>query len=113
MQQLYQDAMCICQHFGNPDCFLTFTCNSHWNEIKEALKFIPKQKVEDHPDLPVRVFKMKLTALLRFIKQRKHFGKQEAIVYIVEFQKKGLPHVHILLWVDQPNKPSTSEDVDK
>ncbi|GLT28317.1 hypothetical protein SLA2020_032590 [Shorea laevis] len=36
---------------------------------------------------------MKLTALLRFIKQRKHFGKQEAIVYTVEFQKRGLPHV--------------------
>ncbi|GLT30342.1 hypothetical protein SLA2020_051460 [Shorea laevis] len=56
---------------------------------------------------------MKLTALLKFIKQRKHFGKQEAIVYTVEFQKRGLPHVHILLWVDQPNKPRTSEDVDK
>ncbi|CAN0874982.1 ATP-dependent DNA helicase PIF1 [Linum grandiflorum] len=28
MQQLYQDAIAVCNHFKNPDLFITFTCNA-------------------------------------------------------------------------------------
>ena len=29
----YHDAMAICQQYGNPDLFITFTCNTKWPEI--------------------------------------------------------------------------------
>jgi hypothetical protein len=37
MYQLYQNAMTIVSHFGNPDLFVTFTYNSKWPEITREL----------------------------------------------------------------------------
>jgi len=34
-------------------------------------------------------------------------------VYVVEFQKRGLPHAHILLTVASEDKPMCPEDVDR
>ena len=34
-------------------------------------------------------------------------------VYVVEFQKRGLPHAHILLTVASEDKPICPEDVDR
>lgn len=34
-------------------------------------------------------------------------------MYTVEFQKRGLPHAHILLWLDGKHKLITSRDIDK
>ncbi|WVZ68238.1 hypothetical protein U9M48_017199 [Paspalum notatum var. saurae] len=33
----YQDAMAICRVYGPPDLFVTFTCNTKWREIVDAL----------------------------------------------------------------------------
>lgn len=33
----YQNDMAICRHLGNPDLFITFTCNAKWPEIVEEL----------------------------------------------------------------------------
>lgn len=78
MQQNYQDAMAICRTFGNPDLFITFTCNANWKEFYEALKLIPRQAIQDRPDLIARVFKMKLDALMKYIKEDQYFGKLDA-----------------------------------
>ncbi|XP_063950001.1 uncharacterized protein LOC108221463 [Daucus carota subsp. sativus] len=34
-------------------------------------------------------------------------------MYVVEFQKRGLPHVHMLIWLDGPSKKFLKENVDK
>lgn len=34
-------------------------------------------------------------------------------MYVVEFQKRGLPHVHMLIWLDAASKKSLKENVDK
>lgn len=36
-----------------------------------------------------------------------------AVVYTIEFQKRGLPHAHILLWLEGDFKNPTSSDIDK
>ncbi|CAN1242011.1 ATP-dependent DNA helicase PIF1 [Linum perenne] len=36
MQQLYLDAMAVCHFHGNPDLFITFTCNAQWPELIQA-----------------------------------------------------------------------------
>lgn len=37
-QEKYKDAMAICQHFGYPQYFITFTCNPKWREVTIFLK---------------------------------------------------------------------------
>ena len=34
-------------------------------------------------------------------------------MYVVEFQKRGLPHVHMLIWLDAASKINLKSDVDK
>lgn len=90
MHQLYQDAMSIVRKFGKPDLFITFTCNPNWPEIKSAL--FNGQSPADRPDLTARVFHQKLKELLNDIVEKEVFGKPLAYVYVIEFQKRGLPH---------------------
>ena len=34
-------------------------------------------------------------------------------MHTVEFQKRGLPHAHIIIWLAPQDKPTTTEKVDK
>jgi hypothetical protein len=55
------------------------------------------QKPQDRPDFVAGVFKQKLDALIQDIKTYHIFGVPVANVYVNEFQKRGLPHAHILI----------------
>ncbi|XP_025405609.1 uncharacterized protein LOC112679890 [Sipha flava] len=111
MQLNYQDAMAIVRKFGKPDLFITFTCNPRWPEIVENLP--PRVVSSDRPELVSRVFNLKLQDLMRDITEHHIFGRVEAFVYVVEFQKRGLPHAHILLILQEMYKPKVAEDVDQ
>ncbi|XP_010480868.1 PREDICTED: uncharacterized protein LOC104759661 [Camelina sativa] len=99
MVQSYYDAMAICKHYGFPDLFITFTCNPKWPEIT---RYVQKRGLtaEDRPDIVARIFKIKLESLLKDLTEKRLLGKTKAAMYTIEFQKRGLPHVHILLWMD-------------
>ncbi|XP_019167570.1 PREDICTED: uncharacterized protein LOC109163271 [Ipomoea nil] len=64
-------------------------------------RFLEKRnlKAQDRPDIVCRVFKMKLDCLIKEIKYGKLFGPVRAVIYTIEFQKRGLPHAHILLFL--------------
>jgi hypothetical protein len=109
MGQLYQDAMARVRKFGKPDLFVTFTCNPKWKEITDAL--LPGQTAKDRPELVTRVFNLKLDALLKDIKDGV-LGNVIAKIWVIEFQKRGLPHAHILLILDEVSKLHTAEDYD-
>ncbi|KAK4594131.1 hypothetical protein RGQ29_017994 [Quercus rubra] len=70
-------------------------------------------KVEDRPDVVARVFKIKLDELLNDLKHGQHFGKVIAVVYTVEYQKRGLPHAHILLFLHHDDKHPTAAEIDR
>jgi len=110
MYQLYQDAMTIVNHFGKPDLFITFTCNPKWPEIIREL--LPNQNVADRPDLTARVFHVKLRELLKDLCDRHWLGRVIAYIYVIEFQKRGLPHAHILLVLAPEDKLQTTDDYD-
>ncbi len=107
MQQTYQDAMAIVRAFGKPDYFITFTCNPKWPEIKK-----PFENAINRPELVVRVFKQKLNKFLKDLDVGTFLGPCVAKVHTIEFQKRGLPHAHILLIVAVDSKPRTCEDYD-
>ncbi len=107
MGQLYQDAMARVHKFGKPDLFVKFTYNCKWKEITDAL--LPKQIAKDRLELVTRIFNLKLDALLKDIKDSV-LGNVIAKIWVIKFQKRGLPHAHILLILDEMSKLRTVED---
>ena len=111
MQQLYQDSMALVRHFGKPSLFITFTANPKWAEIQDEL--LPGQTAIDRPDLVARVFNLKLRDLLDQIKHKHVFGPWRGWVWTVEYQKRGLPHVHSLLFLKTDGQFLTPEYIDR
>ncbi len=109
MGQLYQDAMARVHKFGKPDLFVTFTCNPKWKEITDVL--LSRQTTKDRFKLVTHVFNLKLDALLRDIKDSV-LGNVIAKIWVIEFQKRGLPHGHILLILDETSKLRITKDYD-
>ncbi|EAU91301.2 hypothetical protein CC1G_13042 [Coprinopsis cinerea okayama7 len=110
MTQCYQDSMVIVGHYKKVDIFLTMTTNPHWPEILRELE--PGQTAYDRPDLVARVFEMKRKVLVDFIVKTGIFGKVDAYVYTIEFQKRGLPHMHLLIFLKASHKLATPSVVD-
>lgn len=109
-QQLYQDSMSIVSAFGKPDIFVTFTCNPGWREIQEQL--LPGQNFHDRPEIVARVFRIKLDELRQDLFKKDILGKCVAHVGVVEFQKRGLPHAHLLLTLASGSKLRTAHAID-
>ena len=108
--QLYQDAMAMVRKHGRPELFITFTCNPKWREIVDNLR--PGDLPHERNDLMARVFKMKLKELLHDLTKQNVLGKTVGHTYVIEFQKRGLPHAHILLILQRADKFLTSDDYD-
>ncbi|KAL3631141.1 hypothetical protein CASFOL_024125 [Castilleja foliolosa] len=51
MYKHYQDALAICRVHGNPQYFITFTCNVRWPEISRHLLKIGVAQSQNRPDI--------------------------------------------------------------
>ncbi|CAI6353884.1 unnamed protein product [Macrosiphum euphorbiae] len=94
MHEKTMDAMTYVRNFGTPNLFITFTCNPNWMEIKRELKH--GQTTQDRHDIIARVFHQKIKVLMNLIVKHRIFGETQCYMYTVEWQKSGLPHVHLL-----------------
>ena len=94
MAQRYHDAMACVRKRGKLSYFLTMTANPNWSEITSALH---GTNVTNRPDIVARVFRAKLNALRVELYRDSIFGCAVAHLDVVEFQKRGLPHAHILV----------------
>ena len=89
---------------------MTFTCNPNWTEITDELRH--GEKVQNRPDLVARIFKLKKDHVIKDINSGKVFGKVPAFLWVIEFKKRGLPHVHILIILAEDDRINSSEDID-
>ena len=105
--------ICISNNLGHSDVFLTMTCNPNWPEILDAI--FDGQKPQDRSDICNGVFKMKQKMLLQYLKSENPFRRMIANVSVIEFQKRGLPQAHVILFLDQKAKHNlqNSEYVEK
>ncbi|KAG0610723.1 hypothetical protein M758_7G086700 [Ceratodon purpureus] len=111
MFELFQDSMAITRFFQHPDVFGTMTANPNWREIQEAL--LPGQTAADRPDIVARVFELKRNALMANIRKMHFSGKSVAEVFVIEFQKRTLPHMHFLIFLANEDKIREPCQVDR
>jgi len=109
MQGICQDGLAVHRWSKGTDQFITMTANPHWPEIEAAL--LPGQRPEDRPDLICRVFHAKREELKKDV-QGGCFGRCIGLIFSNEFQKRALPHTHMLNSVDPADKLRTPEAVD-
>ena len=109
MHEYAKDAISYVRHYGTADLFITFTCNPQWIEIKQAL--FPGQSPIDRHDITTRVFRQKLKSLMDLIVKHCVFGETRCWMYSVQWQKRGLPHAHILIWLVEKIKPNEVDEV--
>ena len=111
MKKHYYDAMAMVREFGTPDYFVTFTLDPNCDDIKNNLH--PKERYIDRPDLTARVFWAKLHEFMDDLNKNHILGVVKAYCSVIEFQKRGLPHTHILLWMNEEDKLKSSEQLDQ
>lgn len=109
MHEYAQDALTYVRRFGRADLFITFTCNPKWKDINELL--LIGQSPADRHDIIARVFKQKLTNLMNVITKNSIFGEVRCWMYSIEWQKRGLPHAHLLVWLKDKLRPTQIDDI--
>ncbi|KAF0775394.1 hypothetical protein AaE_000906, partial [Aphanomyces astaci] len=125
MKKCYFNAMAIVRKYRKPCLFVTMTCNPNWPEIISQLKphiytaynvnlrpwYTPIQTSAERDDIVTCVFESKLTYFEDDIHKKHVLGKVVASVRVEEFQKRGLPHVHMLLIMEDQDKFWTVDDI--
>ena len=109
MHNKTQDCLTYCRVYGKPHLFITMTCDANWPEIKNAL--FPGQTSTDREDLIARVFNEKRKKLNKAIVKDGLFGECIAYMATVEWQKRGLPHQHMIVWLAEDIHPRNIDDV--
>lgn len=90
------NALALARCRGKPSFFITMTNNPNWEEIRSRLR--PGQNASELSLIVVRAFHSRFGKLKDLL--RKYFGKIAYIVDVIEFQKRGLPHAHIVMHVN-------------
>ena len=89
------DSLALAQEFRRASLFVTMTCDTDWPEIVECLH--PGQTAYDVSVVIAHAFKCCLQQLLDILDSK--FRTVIYMIHIIEFQKRGFPHAHIVLKV--------------
>jgi hypothetical protein len=84
--------------------------NPKWKKITDNIPSY--QTASDRPDIVARVFNQKKNELVNGIEKRQVLGYATARIHAIEFQKRGLPHCHMLIWIEKHDAPQTAQEVD-
>ncbi|GFT80995.1 ATP-dependent DNA helicase [Trichonephila clavipes] len=72
---------------------------------------VESQNSTDRHDLTARVFKVKVQKLVALLTKGKIFGDMKCFMYSIEWQKRGLPHMHLLLWLMEKLRPNQIDEI--
>jgi hypothetical protein len=99
---------------GCPSFFITFTANPKWPEIVEAIRDTsPTATSSDRADIIARVFKLKLDDRMHDLIHKQVIGRLPGIYMVIEYQKRMLPCVHIVVIIHPYDRHKTAEDIGK
>ena len=103
MQQYAQDGLTYVRRGGKLSLFITYTFNPKCKEKEQNL--INGQSKYDRRDLVARIFRQKVIKFMNVLTKGQVFGPVKYWLYPVEWQKRGLPHARILLWLTNTLQP--------
>lgn len=108
MNKLFQNSVAIVGVVGRPTWFIIFTTNSNCPEINSWIR-------SDQTHCDVAVFSCaSFFTYVSFERCEKGCtGKVTAFIVSIEFQKRGLPHGHILLCMDKDSQRNSPEQIDE
>ncbi|XP_029987916.1 uncharacterized protein LOC115417874 [Sphaeramia orbicularis] len=124
-----KDLHAMLRQMGKPTFFLTFSAaEMRWPEVIQVIKAQQGQTLGDFSELdwkakcdilrsnPVtvmRMFEKRVDSLMSelILSTAQPIGEVEDFFYRVEFQARGSPHIHMLVWVK--NAPVYGEDIDE
>ncbi len=113
-QQLYQDSMAIVRHNGTLTLFITITANPNRIEVREVLEQDDFGLTAfDWPDVVNWVIQLKVDTLVLDHKTHHIIGKEMAHCYRLKYQKWGLPHVHLLLFLHENHSYIDPTSIDR
>ena len=84
--------------------------NAKCKEVEEAIQSF--ETASDRPDIIARVFELKSKQMADDIYNKGVFGHSICHVHTMEWQKRSLPHKHMLVTVNSEWKLRTPDDVD-
>ena len=106
------ESLAIVRKKGNPHLVITMTCNPNHPQI---LRDLPHGSMPGNcPDIVLRVFYQQVHQLLYMLYEKKIPGWEgiKGIINVIEFQKRGLPHVHVLAILDRTSS-MVEDKIDK
>jgi hypothetical protein len=113
LHSLYQDSMARVRHFGKPTLFCTMTCSPDWPEFEQLMWGKDTGETAwQRPDVVTRVWELRKKQFLHDVLVAGVLGEVAAYSWVVEFQKRGLPHLHILLIMKHNSRLHTPDDYD-
>jgi len=99
--QRYYDAMAVVLARQRPDLFITVTGTIQSHELERLRDGRSKNELIC---IANRVFAIKLKRFMHDIVKKQIFGRIVGEIWIIEYQKRGIPHAHICLCLDRNDK---------
>jgi hypothetical protein len=112
MKKNFEDAMATVRVFGTPSLFITFTASGGAPEVAACLHTQASQTPVDRWDLVSTCFHEHVTCMIKELMKDGVLGDAVARFHVLEFQKRGLPHVHLLIWLVPTDRPTDAESID-
>ena len=106
----YYDAMAVVLARQRPDLFITVTGTTQCHELERLRDGRSK---DDLVDLANRIFSIKLKRFLHDVVKNQIFGRIVGEIWIIEYQKRGIPHAHICLCLDRRDKLKKGSDFER
>ncbi|KAK0145562.1 hypothetical protein N1851_015516 [Merluccius polli] len=127
-EKTLKDLNAMVRQLGKPTFFLTFSAaEMRWPEVIEAVKAQQGEQVDvsqldwnakceilrSNPVTLMRLFEKRVDALMTdlILSPAQPIGEVEDYFYQVEFQARGSPHIHLLVWIkDAPEFGDDDDD---
>ena len=87
----------VCK-FGKPTFFITFTFDVNCPEVMKELK--TGQTPFNHPDIICHIYEIKKKEIIHDLTVKQVLIKHIAHIEVIESQKLGVQHCHILTWIE-------------